>query len=264
MKDLGDVQGGHGALLAVGQSREMHEAAEIGGGQDIRGGGEGVVELEGAHGAGNVGEGHRKGTAKAAALILLGKGDEFQAGDGTEQGFHGGPGASAASVAGVMQGDAFGKGTGPGLDPQTVHEEVAQFPGAVAEIVETGRVRLSLELNGVAVDMHRRTGSGGDDDREITGKHGCGVPGNAAGDGEIAPIEGGLATTSLVGWKDDLASGVLENFHGGLGRFREKRIAQTGGHEEDTAGDGFGRRGRGGGLGVHAGCHPPGREGRCQ
>jgi hypothetical protein len=67
----------------------VHEAGHVDAGEHVGFGVEDVVELEGAHLAGDVREGDGKRAAEAAALFLLAEGDDLGVFDGGQQGADG-------------------------------------------------------------------------------------------------------------------------------------------------------------------------------
>ena len=128
---------GDRAALGVGEAAEVHEAGHVDADEHVGLGVEDVVELEGAHLAGDVGEGDGEGAAEAAALFRLAEGDDLGVFDGGEQGADGLTGVGAAAVAGAVEGDAGGlvEFAGPGFDAEAVVDEVDDFPGPTGERV---------------------------------------------------------------------------------------------------------------------------------
>ena len=84
-------------------------------------------------------------------------------------------------MARVVEGNLGVEFTGPAGDTEFVEDEVGEFEGAAAHVLDDGQVVLFFELKRVAVSVHGGAGSGRDDDREFAGKDFGGVAGDFAG-----------------------------------------------------------------------------------
>ena len=123
------------AALGDGEAVEMHEAGHVAADEDVGVGGEDVVEFERTHAAGNVREGDGKGAAEAATLLVLAEGGNDGVFDGAEELERGLAAASAAAVAGTVEGDAgrLSEFSRPRLDAEAVENEVHDFPCPAGE-----------------------------------------------------------------------------------------------------------------------------------
>ena len=84
-------------------------------------------------------------------------------------------------MARAVEGDLGGGGetAGPACDAETVNKEVHDFPGAIGEGVDGG-IRAFLELQFVAVEIHGRTGAGGNDHGQVAGENRSGMESDLA------------------------------------------------------------------------------------
>jgi hypothetical protein len=98
-----------------------------------------------------------------------------------------------------VEGDAGGGSNfpGPGFDAEAVVDEVDDFPGPVGERSDGG-IRVFLELEEIAVAVHRGAGTGGHDHRQLAGEDFGGVFRDLAGSAPLAGIERRLAAAGLV------------------------------------------------------------------
>lgn len=155
--------------LSGGEAGKMHEAGHVDANEHVRIGIKNVVELKGAHLAGDVREGDREGAAKSATLLLLAEGNDFGVFDRSEESADRLAGGGATAVARAVEGDASRilKLAGPSLDAEAVVNEIDDLPRAVRERGDGG-IRIFLKLKEIPVAVHRRTGTGGNDHGKLT------------------------------------------------------------------------------------------------
>lgn len=164
--------------LGDGEAIEVHEAGHIAADEDVRVRFQDMVELERAHPPGNVGESDGKGAAETAALLGLAERSDKGVFDGFQELQGCLAAASAAAMAGAMEGDAggFRKFSRPFFDAETVVDEVHDLPSPAGERVD-GAIWIFLELERISMEIHRRARAGGDDDRKFSREHGSGMAG---------------------------------------------------------------------------------------
>ena len=123
------------AALGLGEAAEMHEAGHVDADEQIWLDVENSIEFEVPHPPRNVWEGDGKSAAKTAALLGLTEGDDLRVIDGCQQRADGLAGASAAGVAGTVEGETGGfiEFSRPGFYAQAVVNEVHDFPSALSQ-----------------------------------------------------------------------------------------------------------------------------------
>ena len=181
---------------------------------------EDMVELEVAHGDGNVREGDGKGAAEAAALLGLAEGEDFQARRSI---------ASSVRVASPLpvprewqerwNATRASRRPGQAVDAEAVDDEVGQFPGAAGErFAPAGGSDSFSNSSGAPWKTHRGAGTGGHDHGRCRRRRRLDrVAHDFARGGPVAAVEGGLAAAGLVLGKFDFAAEVFEHLDGGDG-----------------------------------------------
>ena len=221
------------AALGGGEAGEMHEAGHVDTDEQVGIGIEDIVELEGTHLAGDVGESDGEGAAEPTALLLLAERDDLGVFDRGQERADGLAGGGAAAVAGAVEGDAgrFLELAGPGFDTEAVVDEINDFPGAVGERGDLG-IRVFLKLEEIPVAVHRGAGAGGNDDGELAGEDFGSVFRDFAGGTPLAGIEGRLAAAGLIFRENDGNTKMFKHFDGRTGDIVIKGITEAGAHQE--------------------------------
>ena len=188
--------------------------------------------------------------AEAAALLGLAEGGNDGIFDGGEQLESGFTTACATAMAGAVEGDASGfiKFPRPFLDAEAVENEVHNLPSAACERVDAS-FGVFLELEEVAVEIHRCARSGWHDDGEFSGEDLGAVAGDFARGDPVTGVEGGLAAASLVVGKLHGDAQMFEDFDSGACDIVIEGIAKAGAHEEHALVGGALSGGGHGGLG---------------
>ena len=162
---------------------------------------EDVVELEGAHAAGDVREGHREGAAEAAALVGLAEGDDFEVADPRR-----GCGSRRPGVGVPRVWQEWWKAMRVGFSsepfhsvtprPLTMKSSSSQVRSA-SEVIGSGRAppRTGAGCRG---SSSRRRSREGTITGQVAGEDLGGVPGDLARGFPVARVEGRLAAAGLV------------------------------------------------------------------
>ena len=233
------------SALDSGKAGDVHQAGHIAADQDVGIAFQNVIQLQGSHASGDVGEGDGKSASKATALLILAEGDDFCIFDRGEQCGDCRSTIRAAAVAGAVKGDAgrFVESALPAFHPEAIGDEVTHFPRPACHGIHGG-VRAIFELEWISVEVHRGTRAAGNDHRQFTGKDTSGVAGDLPRCSPVAGVEGWLPTAGLVIWEENFDSQVLKNFYGRACDVVIEGITETSAHEQDflvsRAGLGFG------------------------
>lgn len=116
------------------------------------------------------------------------------------------------------------------VDAEAVNDEVNNFPRAIGEGVDCG-VGAFLKLQQVAVKIHCRAGAAGHDYGKFAGKDRRSVSRHFSRCLPVTGVEGGLAATGLIFWKNYFHAKVLKHLNGCAGYVVIKSIAETSSHE---------------------------------
>ena len=93
-------------------------------------------------------------------------------------------------------------------------------------------IRAFLELQQIAVEIHRRAGAGRHDHRQVARENPGGMAGDFPRGPPVAGVERGLAAAGLVVRKFDGDAEMFEHLDGGAGDVVVKGVAQAGAHQK--------------------------------